>query len=172
LHRKFLYIIGLAALLLASGNDAQAAPGTATASIGTAIGFNVLSELAFGTLVPDAGGTVIIDPDQPDATSRSSTGAVIRVSSDYHPALITVTGDSHSNSTYQVTIPQTPRKITNPEGKQMAVTLSISSNIDKDKKGKFDINHNGSFKIGGTLTVGKNQAQGVYRGTFVVMVNY
>lgn len=156
--------------MLASGNDAQAAQGTATASIGTAIGVSALTDLAFGTIVPGAGGAVIIDPDKADNQSRSSSGAVVLVSSTCHPAIFSVIGDVHSNKTYQVKISQTT-KITNPQGSTMTVTLSTSSNLDRDKKGQFT-NHNDSFKVGGTLAVAQNQAAGVYKGTFDVTVNY
>lgn len=157
--------------MLASGNDAQAAQGTATASIASPIGLSVLSDLAFGTIVPGTGGTVIINPDQPDSQSRTSTGAVIRVSSEYHPALFSIIGGHRQ--TYHVRSVPNNINITKIGGTQtMRVTFSFSNNLDGGQHGRLDNTGNGSFKIGGTLTVAANQATGVYEGTFPVTVQY
>jgi hypothetical protein len=91
LHKKLISIIGLAALLLASGNDAQAAQDTATATIGSPIGVSVLSDLTFGTIIPESAtaGTVIINPD---TGARSLTGGVTLVNSTYGTPLFAVIG--------------------------------------------------------------------------------
>ena len=166
MHQNFLYIIGLAALLLASGTDVQAAEANATATILNPIGLTILSDLAFGTIVPGKGGTVIIDPD---SGVRTPTGGVILMSSVYHPALFSVIGDARSN--YHVRSIPNSINITKTGGTEtMKVTFSFSSNLDGSQHDKLDNNGNGSFKVGGTLTVAANQAPGLYTGTFPVTI--
>jgi hypothetical protein len=170
LHNKLIHIIGLAALLLASGNDARATEGTATATIANPVGVTVLGDLAFGTIIPAsaAAGTVIINPD---SGARSLTGGVTLVNSTYSPALFAVIGSA--NRPFHVNIPNNTISISNPAGATMQVTnFSTSSELNGAKNGKFDASGNASFKVGGTLTVAANQSTGFYTGTFVVNVNF
>lgn len=157
--------------MLASGNDAQAAEAKATASISSPIGVSALTDLAFGTIIPGAGGTVIINPDKPDSESRSSIGSTFLVSSVYHPALFSVIGDPKSN--YHVRGIPTSIYITKIGGtEKMTVTFSFSNNLDGSQHGKLNNTGNGSFLIGGTLSVNANQTAGVYEGTFPVTILY
>jgi hypothetical protein len=170
LRKRFLYIIGLAALLLASGNDAQAAEGTATATIGSPIGVSAVSDLAFGTIIPASAtaGTVIINPD---TGARSLTGGVTLVNSTYGPALFAVIGPA--KRPFHVDLPNNTITISSPAGGTMQVkNFTTSSDLNGSKNGKFDAAGNASFKVGGTLTVAANQATGLYTGTFTVNVNY
>ncbi len=167
MKKKILYITALTALLLTSGNDAQAAQGTATASISSPVGVSVLSDLAFGHIVPATGGTVTIDPD---TAVRSLTGGVILVNSVHHPALFSVIGTP--NKPYHVHILSSTITISNPQGATMQALLSDSSILNGSKNYKFDAAGNATFNIGGTLTVAANQAKGEYSGTFTVDVSY
>lgn len=166
MHKILLYITGVAALLLASGNGVQASQGTATATIGNPVGLSILSDLAFGTIVPGTGGTVIINPD---SGARTPAGGVILVNSVYHPALFSVIGNAKSN--YHVrSIPNSINITKTGSTETMKVTFSFSSNLDGSQHDKLDNSGNGSFKVGGTLTVAANQAPGLYTGTFPVTI--
>ena len=170
MHKKFLHIIGLAALLLASGNDAQAAQGTATATIANPAGVTVLSDLAFGVIIPATAvaGTVIIDPT---SGARSFTGGVTLVNSTYHPALFAVVGPA--TKPYHVHLVNDTITITNSAGATMQVkNFSTNSELNGSKNYKFDAAGNASFKVGGTLMVAAKQATGIYKGTFALNVNY
>jgi hypothetical protein len=165
LNWKILTLIGIA-VALAHGDEAYAnsSSGTATASIADPTSVTVMSDLAFGTIVPAAlPGTVIITP----ANVRSKTGALTLVSSLSHPALFNLTGTA--GRTYSITLPvNNTVRISTPAPAFMTVQ-SFSSDATGGSR-SFDANGKASFNVGGVLEVRANQATGIYSGTFAVNV--
>lgn len=105
MKKKILLLAGIAAMF-ASGSNAYAAEGSATATIGTAIGISqdavtpfspTGGDLAFGHIIPSTGGTVTITP----AGVVTNTGALtLTTQLTKGPAQFKVTGDA--GKTYNV----------------------------------------------------------------------
>ncbi len=168
MHRKILTLIWVA-VFLTIGNkvEASSSSGTATAVIADPTGAGVVSDLAFGTLVPAAtAGTVIISTTD----IRTKTGNLILVNSVYHSALFILSGTV--NRTYNITLPKNKVvTIRNAANASMAVN-NFSENAHGGGSHKFDASGHASFNVGGTLEVGANQPPGVYTGTFIVDIKY
>lgn len=166
MKKKILLLAGIAAMF-ASGSNAYAAEGSATATIGTAISIseNDLSDtggnLAFGHIIPSTGGTVTITP----AGVVTNTGALtLTTQLTKGPAEFNVTGDA--GKTYDVTL-DASTTISNGSGASMVVSaLNHDSGLALDGTGKSVIH------VGGKLTVGEAQATGSYLGTFNISVAY
>jgi hypothetical protein len=130
---------------------------------------STFGDLAFGTIVPNAtGGTVVINPFGSGA--RSATGVQV-ISSTFGPAAFNVTGES--NAGYAVTLPSsaTITKTGSAETMTVDTFTSTLSGIGLVVTGTL-AGTEGSFRVGGKLHVGPNQASGSYSGTFVVTAAY
>lgn len=165
---KILTLVWIA-VLLALGDEAYAnsSSGTATASVADPTSVTVMSDLAFGTIVPAAlPGTVIITP----ANVRSKTGTLTLVSSLSHPALFNLTGTA--GRTYSITLPgnNTVHIFTPATPAQAFMTVQSFSSDATGSPRTFDANGKASFNVGGVLEVRANQATGIYSGTFAVNV--
>ncbi len=160
-----------AALILAAGaasmvsTSAHAAGATATAraKILKQVTVTNTSDLQFGTIVK-APGTATVSIDSTGArtcgagltctgtTSAAdfgvggTVGEVVTVSSD---ATVSMTNGAGGNMTATLT--------------PSATTLTL---------GALTAGYNGTFSVGGALTIAAAQADGVYSGTFNVTVNY
>lgn len=123
------------------------------------------ADLDFGTLATSGAGTAVIDPV---SGSLTTTGAVTKAGTAAHPALFTSTGSK--NAVVHIKIPQTPVTLTRVGGTE---TMSVSNwTLDGSTNRKIPANTTFDFAVGGTLTIGANQADGIYLGTFNVTVQY
>lgn len=123
-------------------------------------------DLDFGYLAPATGaGTVVIDPE---TDTVSATGGVILLGGTPHAALFT--GAAKNNAVVVVRIPKQPITVTRSGGTEtMTVSKFTLQGLDKRAIAamtSFD------FRVGATLNVNANQAEGLYLGTFEVTVHY
>ena len=110
-------------------------------------------------------GTVVIDPN---TSAISATGGATLLGGTPHPALFT--GAAKSNSVVNIKIPKQPITITRVNGTEtMTVSKFTLEGLDKRQAAK---NVSFDFRVGGTLNVSANQAEGLYVGTFEVSVQY
>lgn len=157
--------------LFSSGSLAQAAEGTATATIAPGISSakNTATpthgDLAFGVIIPsESVGTVTINPSTSD---RTNSGGVQLVSSVSGPASFNVTGTA--NSAYNVTLPNTGITISNGSSSMVVNSFTVSPASNTLKLNSEGLS---AFNIGGKLEVSANQSPGNYTGTFDVTVAY
>jgi hypothetical protein len=161
--------LGLAAL--GAPTLAQAAPvfadKNATATVRIAPGANVrkLRDLNFAWLTVTGPGTAIIDPNSEIMTT---TGGVLHAAATPFAALFEAV--SPAKAVVIIRIPRNPITVTRVGGTEtMTVsnwTLSGNSRRNTVAHEQFD------FKVGGTLTVGANQAEGLYVGNFDVEIQF
>ena len=123
-------------------------------------------DLDFGyVLAGTAPGTVVIDPN---TSGISATGGAMLLGGAPHPALFT--GAAKSNSVVNIKIPKQPITLTRVGGgASMTVSKFTLEGLDKRQAAR---NVSFDFRVGGTLNVAANQAEGVYVGTFEVSIQY
>lgn len=128
-------------------------------------------ELQFGVITADSdGGSVAVSPS--DGTANPS-GVVLYTSGDNfiapRAASYTVTGEASYK--YSITLPSADISLSGPTGSTpMTVGTFLSDKALADNT--FDGTGNASFNVGATLTIGENQAAGLYTGEFTVKVDY
>ena len=115
--------------------------------------------LDFGIMTAGGGGTVVVLTDG----SGTATGEVVLVSGSANAAdSFTVTGDA--NRSFDIVT--TGGSVSNGTGG----TMNFST--DADATGTLDATGETTFDVGGTLTVGANQAAGSYTGSYTATVTY
>ena len=147
----------------------RAAPPSADAG-GTALVLHPVSvvklkDLDFGILAPGAAGTAVIEPN---ADVLTTTGGVIALGGSPHSAEFA--GAAGTSAVVNIKLPKQPVVLTRVGGTQ---TVSVS-NFTNQGQNKRTIAAKTwfSFRVGGTLNVAANQAEGTYIGTFNVTVQY
>jgi len=168
-NRLFLWLAGL--LPLAAAAPAWAAPvaapvaATGRAHIHWPASIRKLEDLHFATLAVWGAGTAVIDPN---TDSMTTTGGIVHVAGTPWAALFE--GVAPVKGVVIIRIPKDPITITRIGGTEtMTVsnwTLSGNARRTVAAQQPFD------FKVGGTLTVAANQAEGTYFGTFTVDIQY
>lgn len=166
-------LAGLAALALtlALPTLAQAAPvaatqnATGTVEIIGGAKVRKLNDLNFAWLSVTGAGTAVIDPN---SDTMTTTGGVLLAGGLPYAALFEAV--SPAKAVVIIRIPRNPILVTRVGGTQtMTVsnwTLSGSSRRNTVAHEPFE------FKVGGTLTVNANQAEGLYLGSFDIEVQY
>ena len=162
-------LTGFAALLApalahaAPVSPARQARGTVVLTQAAAV--RKLEDLNFGTLAVWSAGTAIINPN---TDTMTTTGGVVYSTGLAYSAMFEAV--SPVKNVVHIRIPRNPITITRVGGTEtMTVgnwTLSGSANRNVVVREPF------SFKVGGTLTVNANQAEGLYVGTFDVEVQF
>jgi hypothetical protein len=162
-----------APLALCLGAPAQAAapvgaatPAQAQAAMLFPLEIITNRDLDFGYLAaPTAAGTAVIDPETDTITS---TGGVQLLGGSPHAAMFT--GAAKSTSVVIIRIPKQPVTLTRVGGTEtMTVSNWTLQGLDKRAAAArvaFD------FRVGATLNVNANQAEGTYVGTFDVSIQY
>jgi len=165
-----LRLLALSALVVpvAAGAAPRAAttPAQATAAMLFPLEIIKNRDLDFGYLAaPTAAGTVVINPETDTITS---TGGVLLLGGSPHAALFT--GAAKSNSVVIIRIPKQPITLTRVGGSEtMTVSNWTLEGLDKrDAAARVAFD----FRVGGTLNVNANQAEGTYVGTFDVSIQY
>ena len=164
-----LALLGLPTLALPS--IAQAAPVAATQNAtgrveiieGTRV--RKLNDLNFAWLSVTAAGTAIIDPNN---DAMTTTGGVLHAGGLAYAALFEAI--SPAKNVVLIRIPRNPITVTRVGGTQ---TMTVSDwTLSGNSKRNTVAHEPFAFKVGGTLTVSANQAEGLYVGTFDIEVQY
>ena len=122
-------------------------------------------DLDFGTILPGiAAGTVTINPNSGNATAAG--GATLAGGT---PQRAEFTAVGQNNILAISTLGPSP-VLTNGTGGTMATTLTMGGGL----LGIFNFPGSGirKFRVGGTLSVGASQPDGLYTGTFTLTVIY
>jgi hypothetical protein len=137
---------------------AATATGTASATVLTPIAIAAGTALNFGTLAGNAsGGTVVVTA----GGTRSTTGTVVVTSGAFSAGSFTVTGTGAA--TFGVTYPASFNVVSNANTMAVQVAGAATGTL---------ANGTVALPVGGTLTVGANQAAGSYTGTYTMTVEY
>lgn len=142
-------------------------PGTETAPplLDASLSVTCLDDLTFGSIIPNAGGTVSL---RPQGNHRSTSGTLVLMSTPpARCARFMVAGQK--NAMYMLLLPPTATLTRNGGAETMAVTgLTLKS----DNSYKLQGNGWDRFSVGGTLTVGPGQRAGLYTGLWYMTVAY
>jgi hypothetical protein len=168
-----------AALAIASfgsaANAATTATGTATAEVLSTLTVTQDTDLRFGQIAANTGGTIVIPADS--AQAISTTGTLVSTGT-RGAAGFTVVGNrgvrvqlsslaTATDLTYQGTW------VVLTQGPVPTMTLgSLSSHWTNNIDVLDATTGEAEVSVGGTLTVGANQEPGLYSGTFSFSVEY
>jgi len=124
-------------------------------------------DLDFGNIAATAAaGTVVIDPE---TDTISATGGALLVGGGT-PHAAQFTGAAKGNNVVIIRIPKQPVTLTRVGGTQTMIADNFTlQGLDKRAvaaRVAFD------FRVGATLNVNANQAEGTYVGTFDVSIQY
>jgi hypothetical protein len=124
-----------------------------------------VEDLDFGWLTVTTAGTAILNPVTGVVTT---TGGVLAAGGD--PLAAMFVGAASRNTPIKIRIPNRPITITRQGGTE---TMTVSSwTLDGPADRKTGPERAFTFRVGATLNVGANQADGLYTGTFDVEVQY
>ncbi|MEX0604489.1 MAG: DUF4402 domain-containing protein [Marinobacter sp.] len=124
-----------------------------------------VQSLSFGNFVAGTGGSVTIST----SGNRNAGGGVILIpSAQGTAAQFTVSGDP--DATYTIQLPGNDFVSLTGPGIDMPVNNFTSS--PSGVGGQLGAGGSQDMSVGGTLSVGSDQAPGSYSGTFSVTVNY
>lgn len=124
-----------------------------------------LQDMDFGSLASTTAGTAVLEPN---ADVLTTTGGVTPVGGSPHSAEFV--GSAQSSAVVNIKVPNKPSTLTRVGGTEtMTVSLFTLQGQSKRTLAKAQ---SFTFRVGGTLNVAANQAQGVYVGTFDVTVQY
>ena len=122
-------------------------------------------DLDFGLATVTTAGTMVLDPN---SDALTTTGGVVAVGGSPHAA--NFKGIAPTGNIVIIRLPKTATTLTRVGGTEtMTVdrwTLDGTTRRNVLSKIAFD------FRVGGTLHVNPNQAEGIYVGTFAVDVQY
>ena len=123
------------------------------------------TDMDFGYLAATTGGTAILEPN---ANTLGTTGGVIAVGG--APTAAEFIGAAQSSAVVNIKVPNKPITLTRVGGSE---TMSVNNwTLQGQSKRTLAKMTNFEFRVGGTLTVAPNQAEGFYTGTFDVTVQY
>ena len=135
--------------------------------------FFAVDDMHFGDIVPGPqAGTVRLHPDG----RRTTTGPVVAVGSRHQPARFA--GLGISGRMVNIALGTNSFVLTGPGAAMRVSSIEIGSSptaILSTSRQQFRITSpTGAFNfpLGGTLAVGRNQAPGVYRGSYTITLTY
>jgi hypothetical protein len=124
-----------------------------------------VDDMDFGWLTVTTAGTAVLNPFTGAVTT---TGGVLAVGGS--PQRARFTGAASRNTPIKIRIPNKPTILTRQGGTE---TMTLSAwTLDGPADRKTGIDRAFDFYVGGTLTVGAGQADGLYVGTSTVDVQY
>lgn len=169
--RRILLLVP-AALFLASAAEAQqVAPSSAVprqqaqAALIFPLTVIVKNHMDFGYLGVTAAGTAVIDPN---TGALGTTGGVTRLGGQPRPA--TFIGAARSATVVNIRVPNQPVTLTRVGGTE-TMQLRNFTLQGQDKRAIARMT-SFEFNVGGTLVVAAGQAEGLYSGTFDIIVQY
>jgi hypothetical protein len=162
----------VSALALAVGSVPAFAQYSADGTVNTSaavvrtLSITSATDLSFGTFsAGNSAGTVTMSA----AGARSATGGVTLVTaSTGSQSTISLSGTP--STSYSVSLPTTVQLTAN--GSAATMSLGSFTTTLNALQGSLNASGTGSFGIGGTLSVGANQAVATYTGSFTVTLNY
>ncbi|MFL6801226.1 MAG: DUF4402 domain-containing protein [Sphingomicrobium sp.] len=166
-----LRLLALTALLVPAAGQAapKAAPTPARANAVMLFPLEIVKnrDLDFGNIATTAiAGTVVIDPE---TDTISATGGALLVGGGT-PHAAQFTGAAKGNNVVLIRIPKQPVTLTRVGGTETMTANNFTlQGLDKRAvaaRVAFD------FRVGATLNVSANQAEGTYVGTFDVSIQY
>lgn len=165
----FLPRLAVAALLVAAPRPLLAATplsdSTATVDILRALTLQKLEDMEFGTVVVAGAGTAVIDPV---TNTMSTTGGVTAVSGTPHAAHFR--GAASGGAVVIIRVPKGSIDLTRVGATE---TIPLSNfTLDGPTRRTMALSPTFEFRVGGTLTIGANPADGDYVGTFEVTAQY
>ena len=138
---------------------------TGTATVTRPITLQKMRDLDFGLVTVTTAGTAVLNPNNDAVTT---TGGVLFAGGYPHSAVFD--GISPLGNIVIIRLPRSPAIVTRVGGTETMTiddwTLDGSSRRTVPSRTAF------TFKVGATLYVGANQAEGTYTGTFDVEVQY
>lgn len=161
---RLAFVGAIAAVSFAgSAQAATTATGTASAEILSSLTVTATSNLQFGQIAANTGGTITVNADSSTASSGSLVSTGTRT-----PAGFSVAGSP--NAMVVVSLPTSAVNLTRTGGTE---TMALSG-FNSNPAGAFQLNASGAgtFNVGGTLAVASGQVAGAYTGTFQVSVEY
>jgi hypothetical protein len=162
-------LASVAALLVAAPSQLLAATPpanrTARAFILHPLTLQKLEDMEFSGLIVTSAGTAVINPV---TNTLSTTGGVIKVSGTPHAARFR--GSAAGGPVVNLKVPNQPVTLKRVGGTE-TITLS-NFTLDGPTKRAMGQAPSFDFRVGGTLTIGANQAEGDYVGTFTVTAQY
>lgn len=168
--RLFFRLSCLAAALLgmtapAAGQVAPDENATGRAVVLRPLELLKVEDMDFGWLTVTTAGTAILNPV--DGTV-ATTGGVLAAGGDPLPALFV--GAASRNTPVKIRIPTRPITLTRAGGTE---TMTVSNwTLDGPADRRIGASRAFEFRVGATLNVGANQADGLYTGEFTVEVQY
>ncbi len=124
-----------------------------------------LADLDFGAVTVTTAGTITLDPA---SGGVSTSGGVLAVAGT--PQAAHFLGAAARNTVVLIKLPRQPVTLTRVAGTE---TLRLDDfTLDSPSKRNMANSTSFEFKVGGTVDVGANQADGTYVGTFTVTVQY
>src|SRR3954453_12531827 len=157
-------VFSILALVLAASPTAAATPSTnatGTALILRPVSVTKLQDMDFGDLWPTAAGTAVLEPN---ADTLTTTGGVTRVGGTPHSAEFA--GSAQSSAVVNIKLQNQPATLTRVGGTQ---TMTVSNfTLQGQSKRTIAAQVAFTFRVGGTLNVAANKAEGTYVGTFTV----
>jgi hypothetical protein len=163
--RKILVAIAAIAATTAPAPTfaAQTASASGKALLLLPLTLTKVNDLDFGTVVPSsASGTVSIAAD---GSGQSVTGGVTPVTSGAATRAVFAGGGTAGQQVNIFLAP--PANLSDGNGNSVPISLSLDQSVVT-----IDSSRAFSVGIGGTVTVGANQAEGTYTGTFTVLAQY
>lgn len=166
-----LRLLALSTLLVPTAGQAAriAAPTPAQANAVMLFPLEIVKnrDLDFGNIAATgAAGTVVIDPE---TDTISATGGALLVGGG-NPHAAQFTGAAKGNNVVIIRIPKQPITLTRAGGTETMIANNFTlQGLDKRAvaaRVAFD------FRVGATLNVNANQAEGTYAGTFDVSIQY
>ena len=151
---------------LSAAPRAATPPARATVELRQPAQVRLLNDLNFGNLTVTTAGTAVINPN---TDALTTTGGVTRVGGFPYAALFESV--SPVKGVVIVRIPKNPIVVTRVGGTE---TMTVDNWTINGGNGNRTVNAREpfEFKVGGTLYVNANQAEGFYLGTFTVDVQY
>jgi len=164
-----LFAIAVVILGFSATSFGQNATATANAAITNPFTLTLgTNPMEFGTLAVDpAGGSIILHTD---GTTTPTDVAVVTGT----PTAADFTVSGPDGFDYNISLPATIT-VTGPTETMTisALTARAASKTEDGTTGKLHATTgDDTFTVGGTLTVGPDQAEEVYKGTFDVTVNF
>lgn len=135
----------------------------ADATIARSASFRKLQDLQFGALMVTSAGTAVINPN---TDALTTTGGVTLLGGRPYAALFDAV--SPARSVVLIKAPNRPITLTRAGGTETMIldNWTVSGQTRRVVASQEPY----SFKIGGTLRINANQAEGTYEGTFEVTV--
>ena len=158
-----------AAVLVAAPSQLRAAQAvtdaSATVDILRALSLQKLEDMEFGGVIVAGAGTAVINPV---ANSMTTTGGVTAVTGTPHAARFR--GAASGGAVVIIRVPKNPVTLTRVGGTE---TLALSNfTLDGPSRRQMAASPTFEFRVGGTLTIPANPADGDYVGSFEVTAQY